>query len=195
MTRLYAYKMTNDNGFAPNPYAGCLTLATCKPALRKTKKVGDWMAGFTGLSMGAAPGQERLVYLARISRKLALEDYYEQYPQKRPGNCPNADNIYRRDGNGSWQQLENPFHGAEKLAEDVAGKYVLVADEFYYFGRQALEIPEGVRPAIPARQHPQGFLTQGQAAEEFIAWVKTTAQARYPGQSGRLALPHAPADK
>ena len=28
--RLFAYKMTHDTGFAPNPFWGYLTLATCK---------------------------------------------------------------------------------------------------------------------------------------------------------------------
>ena len=29
--RLFSYKMTNDSGFAPNPFGLTLTLATCKP--------------------------------------------------------------------------------------------------------------------------------------------------------------------
>jgi hypothetical protein len=36
--RLFTYKMTHDSGFAPNPFYDILTLATCKPGIRKTKK-------------------------------------------------------------------------------------------------------------------------------------------------------------
>ena len=42
--RLFAYKMTHDTGFAPNPFWGCLTLATCKPKIRESKRPGDWVA-------------------------------------------------------------------------------------------------------------------------------------------------------
>ncbi|WP_198140678.1 Nmad2 family putative nucleotide modification protein [Polaromonas naphthalenivorans] len=30
------YLMTHDSGFAPNPFHGTLTLATCKPGIRRT---------------------------------------------------------------------------------------------------------------------------------------------------------------
>lgn len=33
--KLYAYKMTHDTGFAPNPYFGVCTLACCKPRIRR----------------------------------------------------------------------------------------------------------------------------------------------------------------
>jgi Nucleotide modification associated domain 2 len=60
--RLFSYKMTNDSGFAPNPFWGRLTLATCKPEIRKAKRVGDWIAGFTSRELCRDPiGSERLV--------------------------------------------------------------------------------------------------------------------------------------
>jgi hypothetical protein len=34
--RLFSCKMTNDSGFAPNPFFGALTMATCKPGMRKS---------------------------------------------------------------------------------------------------------------------------------------------------------------
>lgn len=40
-SNLYAYAITRDLGFAPNPFHGFCTLATCKPGIRKTAKVGD----------------------------------------------------------------------------------------------------------------------------------------------------------
>jgi hypothetical protein len=39
--------MTNDSGFAPNPFWGILTLPTRKASMRRSKKIGDWIAGFT----------------------------------------------------------------------------------------------------------------------------------------------------
>ena len=87
MERLYSYKMSHDNRFAPNPLFGVLTLATCKPQLRKNAKVGDWIAGWTLSHIAHTPtpvGEERLIYLARVSEKLTFAEYWEKYPAKRP---------------------------------------------------------------------------------------------------------------
>ena len=83
MERLYSYKMAHDNRFAPNPLFGVLTLATCKPQLRKNAKVGDWIAGWTSLHVAHTPtpvGEERLIYLAKVSEKLTFAEYWEKYP-------------------------------------------------------------------------------------------------------------------
>jgi hypothetical protein len=41
--KLYSYVVTHDTGFSPNPFWGCCTLADCKPAIRRTAKIGDWV--------------------------------------------------------------------------------------------------------------------------------------------------------
>lgn len=43
--RLYAYTMTSDSGFAPNPFHGFCTLATCKARIRERATTGDWVLG------------------------------------------------------------------------------------------------------------------------------------------------------
>lgn len=76
---LIAYKMTNDSGFAPNPFHGKLTLATCKPGIRSSgnRRIGDWVAGFTSATLcGDTVGSERLVYLMRVDEILPIEDYF-----------------------------------------------------------------------------------------------------------------------
>jgi len=40
---LYSYVVRYDSGFAPNPFGGYCTLATCKPEIRKTAQLGDWL--------------------------------------------------------------------------------------------------------------------------------------------------------
>ena len=35
MSRVYMYVVDRDFGFAPNPFHGVRTLATCKPPIRK----------------------------------------------------------------------------------------------------------------------------------------------------------------
>lgn len=45
---LYSYVITRDYGFAPNPFWGICSLATCKPQIRQRALKGDWIAGFSG---------------------------------------------------------------------------------------------------------------------------------------------------
>ena len=42
--------MTEDSGFAPHVdrRGTYLTLATCKPMIRKTARIGDWIVGVGG---------------------------------------------------------------------------------------------------------------------------------------------------
>ena len=75
---LFSYKMTHDTGFAPNPFDHTLTLATCKPKIRRYRFPGQWIAGFTSRALtGDQAGRERLVYLMQIGEKLPLSDYFK----------------------------------------------------------------------------------------------------------------------
>ena len=78
--------MTHDTGFAPNPFFGHLTLATCKPGLRKFREKGDWIAGFGSVTLCKDPvGSERLIFLMEITKDpLPMAEYYHGYPKKRP---------------------------------------------------------------------------------------------------------------
>lgn len=95
---LYSYLMTNDSGFAPNPFFGYMTLANCKPSLRKISTIsreaireGIFVAGFTSKSLyeriNKNPFNEpRLVFIMKISEKLTYENYWKdnRFQQKIP---------------------------------------------------------------------------------------------------------------
>jgi hypothetical protein len=205
---LYSYKLTHDSGFAPNPFGGCLTLATCKPGIRQTKELGDWIAGFTSGKLSGCPvGEERLVYLMRVLEKLPIAEYFDcgRFANKVPDISAGdersriGDNIYRplrpdaieaRD----FEQLENPNHWDGKqncsvgdhTLRDTGGHYVLVADEFVYFGREALFIPEKYRPKVPKGMSRWGVETSDeQRVREFVDFVFDLANGKKI-----LAAPH-----
>jgi Nucleotide modification associated domain 2 len=46
MSDIYFYKLTADNGGAPCVRHGLLSLAICKPMIRKTAEEGDLTFGF-----------------------------------------------------------------------------------------------------------------------------------------------------
>ena len=88
MDLLYSYKMSHDDGFAPNPYFGVLTLATCMGTMRQNTKVGNWIAGWTSRKTATStpPGEERLIYLAKVTDKISIAEYWDRFPMKRPSN-------------------------------------------------------------------------------------------------------------
>ena len=57
------------------PFFGVMALATCKHKIRESKKIGDWIAGFTSKQLCGDPvGQERLIYLMQVTEKMAIAD-------------------------------------------------------------------------------------------------------------------------
>lgn len=125
-----------DNGFAPHIDAGgsCLSLACCKPKIRKSAQVGDWVVGIGGLELSKRCGEDvagRLVYAAQIDETLDFNSYYND-----PRFANRADNIYHRTGDGTtgWEQDTNPFHSSEHVSRDTGVDRVLVSHHFLYFG-------------------------------------------------------------
>ena len=53
----FMYVVKVDSGFAPNPVGGLCTLACCKPTIRKTANVGDWIIGTT-----PSPDSGKVIY-------------------------------------------------------------------------------------------------------------------------------------
>jgi hypothetical protein len=206
--RLFSYKLTHDGGFAPNPFWGILTLATCKPQIRRCKRLGDWIAGFTSAELCAdALGQERLVYLMQVEQKLLIADYFRntRFAKKIPiRNSARqiervGDNIYRPNrvdsrAPGDFTQLPNDYHydGAQGCAigesqrHDVSGEYVLTGSRFAYFGGKPLEIPSGLRPAVPVGQSAHGVQTHDtERARLFVEFVFDQTRGE-----GVLSAPH-----
>ena len=173
MNHIYVYTMTHDMGFAPNPDHEQLTLATCKPTIRRCAKVGDWIAGWTAKDVHTKSGikhfpKPKLIYLAKITAILPLEEYWEKFPQRRPkllaggetaeegGSCGNSsetgatvydngDNIYEKLPDGTWVQHPNGDHTEADKERDLSGVNALICDEFCYFGTDnALDVPKDV---------------------------------------------------
>ena len=185
MERLYSYKMHHDNGFAPNPYFGVLTLATCMSKMRQNTKVGNWIAGWTSRKTATSTplGEERLIYLAKVTDKIRIAEYWDRFPMKRPSNADEkstrGDNIYCPDSSshGGLRLAESIYRrptDAAKISKDLNGGFVLICEEYCFFGADApLEIPTQVRPNVPKYQSSYGVITEDPSA--FIAFVKANA--------------------
>lgn len=149
--KLYSYVIPRDYGFAPNPYFNYCTLATCKPIIRRCAQVGDWIAAF-----GAASTliHEKLVVLMRVGETLTFDQYWNdsRFISKHPSFNKGVihmygDNIYHHEGE-NWVQ-ERSHHSMEdgsinyiNLNRDTGTDRVLIATEYYYFGNNAITIPQ-----------------------------------------------------
>ena len=144
--RLFSYVITHDTGFAPNPFGGLLTLATCKPKIRQVAQPGDWLVG-TGSA--TAIGSDKVVYAARIREVLPIANYGEDprfsfkiptlkgEPWRRHG-----DNIYLLGPDGEWKQRTNLHHRKGDTVKDTDGRNALICEFFYYFGSEAPRLPD-----------------------------------------------------
>lgn len=191
--RLFSYKMSHDTGFAPNPFQGFMTLANCKPYIRKSKKIGDWIAGFTSKRLnGDGIGIERLLYLMKITDKIVYSEYWDNpiFKSKKPNlesdNVADkaGDNIYKPVDLNEFVQIENKNHTEKDKYRDIKGVYVLVSNCFYYFGSSAIDIPNDIRPSVPKSQSSHGNRTHQEKAAKFIKYI----QDNY--KQGIIGLPH-----
>jgi hypothetical protein len=132
MNNIYFYKLTADNGGAPCVRYGLLSLAICKPMIRKTAKEGDLIFGFAANSLHR---DNRLLYVARVTKKLCDGDYYKDSRYVRRRDC-----VYRPSGTRYVWKKNSAYHGPESLSHDL-GQHpdypranVLLSGDFRYFG-------------------------------------------------------------
>ena len=151
-SQLFMYAVTRDLGFAPNPFHGVCTLATCKPAIRSVAKKGDWIVGVAGAVMKKDKG--KCIYIMKVTEKLSFQDYWDddRFGLKKPvrnGSLVQTlgDNIYHV-VDGEWVQEDSHHSNSDgsanidNLNRDInRTDQVLVSDFFVYFGRSAIDLP------------------------------------------------------
>lgn len=183
MTQLFCYKLKNDTGFAPNPFWGVLSLANCKPRIRRHKKPGQWIAGFSSKALCGDPtGSERLIYLMEVTRKITFPEYFHapEYECKKP-NLSRRECIYRAGDNiyrpssihpRGFEQLPNCNHSKRDITKDLSGRFILLSDNFVYLGVEAACIPDNLRPNVPRGQSPHGSVTKDpEIVKRFVRYV------------------------
>jgi len=177
---LYSYVVASDTGFAPNPFGKYCTLACCKPSIRLSAAVGDWVVGTSSVK---TVGAGRLVYAMRVTEKLPLEEYSDnpRFQYKKPSvglREERGDNIYSQKGK-NWHQRTS-YHDADNMPKDLRGKYALISDHFVYLGADAIPISKqfvGIVKKGPGYKcHFPAWLV-----EAFVEWVETKVKTAHRG--------------
>lgn len=194
---LHSYVVRYDSGFAPNPFYGYCTLATCKPRVRAGAQVGDWIVG-SGSKAAHASLAGRLVYAMRVGEALTWDQYSTdpRFRSKQPfrrgsrkQTC--GDNIYfRKDVCSPWQQRDS-FHSRadgsadpDHVKRDTGVDRVLVSQEYVYLG--------GEGPLLPALHDVDGRplckhgighskFSDPVLIDAFVAWLKALGLAGFKG--------------
>ncbi len=172
MPTLHTYVMTTDDGFAPNPFHGVLTLATCMVKIRRAAKKNDYIIGLSGAEYRREFGDAetfRVIYAAKVTEApLPFDDYWNdpRFAMKRPDRKAGdvrikGDNAYHklRDGeetaglhvfkygSENWVQ-ERCRHPAEAAVGDLSGQNVLISRDFIYWGCKAPVLPSCLKETI-----------------------------------------------
>lgn len=182
MPSVYVYVIARDFGFAPNPFHGYCTLATCKPRIRRNAQIGDWVVGMGGARLGAVG---RCIFVMQVTEKTTFDDYStnRKYYEKKPVRNGSkvmlvGDNIYsRRSEESPWQQADshhsNPDGSlnSQNLETDTSANAVLLSQRFLYFGVEAPVVPTGILEPIRYANVRDYRKFDYDSARDLIEWL------------------------
>jgi hypothetical protein len=196
--RLHSYVVARDYGFAPNPFYGVCTLATCKPKIRSVAAVGDWVIGTGSKTRNR---EKNVTYAMRITGVMTFEEYWldPRFQLKKPnlrGSKKQAfgDNIYSRNPTtGRWCQV-NSHHSLKdgspnpvNIAADTATNRILFSDDFVYWGGSGPELPKRFLHYGPRHENIRaGYghrnLFSPELVKDFVSWIRSLNETGYCGE-------------
>lgn len=198
MTHIHSYVVRYDSGFAPNPFYGYCTLVTCKPGIRRSANVGDWIVGSGSADRSVNRGGH-LVYAMRVTEVMTIDDYgldprFECKKPYRNGSRKQScgDNIYYRDdGAVTWYQRDS-FHSQADgtthlghVARDTGVNRVLISNDFVYFGGEGPKIPPDMKDQYGRSLCKTGIgrttFDDSQLIMKLEQWVRDFGVSGYQG--------------
>lgn len=190
MVKCYTYVIPRDYGFAPNPFGRECTLATCKPNIRKSANVGDWVMGTSSTANGEKP---KIVFLMRVDAITTFDKYYAtpEFQYKKAvmnGSLKKmyGDNIYHREENNDGELVWIQDDSHHSLPDGTANVLninrdtgitdnVLISREFYYFGAKAISIPDELVSKV-CKKGPNHKCLENAEAQEIIDFIVSQSQ-------------------
>lgn len=176
---LFSYVLRYDRGLAPNPYGGVCTLTLCKPVIRRVAQKGDWIVGTGSKRQGDVFG--KVIYAMKVSEVMSMRDYNThcqrelevKIPVKNPKNWQEkaGDCIYDY-SKGNEPQIRDGMHTRGDLKRDLSGLNALLSDDFYYFGQEAVDLPDNLKTIIKTGPGHKRIRLKDTIIE-FEHWIRT----------------------
>lgn len=139
--RIHTYVIATDAGSAPNYDPPFVTLAVCKPRIRRKASIGDLVMAFAGKQVNPMEPHS-VVWAGIVAEKMSFADYWRdrRFAGKKPDRSSHPDNFYRpADGGLLW--VENDVHGPESTNHDTGGQFVLGFSPSWKFGANGPLMP------------------------------------------------------
>ncbi|MBX2965916.1 MAG: hypothetical protein KF845_07200 [Cyclobacteriaceae bacterium] len=182
---MYSYILKNDSGAAPNPFWGKCTLTICKPAIRRTAEIGDWIIGTGSKNSKLKDGKiydysDSIIYAMKVTGIKTLLEYDEFCNMKLKNKIPDwrtkdwrkimGDCIYDY-SKGIDPMMRKGVHTEKNKKRDLSGQRALISNHFYYFGEEARVIPKELKGLI---KKGQGHLKieSPELVGKFEKWIK-----------------------
>lgn len=178
MPTLYSYCIPYDDGAAPNPFWGVCTLVICKPAIRRTANIGDWIVGTGSTHSPIGNISGKVVYAMQVTEKMTMPQYeiyaHEHIPNKIPRR--NDRDVRRRLGDAIYDFSFDPpnirlsVHTIKNREKDLGGKYALLSTNFFYFGDKPVQLPSELLEIAQQQQGHRSRLNE-KYFDLFVRWL------------------------
>lgn len=156
--------------------------------------IGDWVVGTGSSSVGR---KGHIVYAMRVTGAMTFIQYWadSRFRKKRPNlkgskKLAFGDNIYFRNDQGNWQQLDShhSYPGGtpnpHNIEHDTQSDRVLISEDFAYWGGSGPKIPSRFRnyQGIDICAH-RGYKNKfpPSMCEEFVAWFYSLEKKGFIG--------------
>ncbi len=139
--RVHTYVIAVDAGSAPNYDRPFVTLAVCKPRIRRKAEIGEVVLAFAGKDVNPAE-PHTVVWAGIVGEKMSFAEYWNdrRFAAKKPDKSAHPDNFYRPlDGGLLW--VANDVHGPDATNHDTSGKFVLSFSPSWRFGAHGPLMP------------------------------------------------------
>ncbi len=177
-TILFVYRMTADSGLAPCVSNKLLTLACCKGGRKNGVHTGIryWIGSGKKDNINfncetddvyiLGTYKNDFLYLAKIKNSITMIEYYsdEQYKKR-------LDMIYDVDENklkrNKHLEKEKIHIDKDQQKRDIAGEYVLLSQEYIYFGEDRIKFDKFITK-MPQNREVKVY--KDDEAKEIINW-------------------------
>ena len=168
MTRIYRYILPHDTGMAPCSEGKFISLATCKPVIRRVARQGDWVLGFRPGSLERG----HVLWAGKVAEVMTHGDYQREHPRR-------SDAVYGMRADGDYERLVPDYHPSKKEMERDLSAPVLIFDaaaSLYLEGQPEPLPPELAHLAAGGQGHRVNG-TQGNDVDLLKRWLSQLIKA------------------